>query len=148
MVMNSPPVGAGAAPPSFAGIWIDLKPALSASLLNHDPFSAKAKSPVLNSVQLVPCVFWMTEFGARPFLTQSVQSVRAASAELESSLVRSAFAPQNHGRNWKLPSSVPTAEKVMPFLPEATTFCRAAFSDAQSFTLAMSTPAADSTVGL
>src|SRR6185312_10738581 len=148
MVMNSPPVGAGAAPPFSAGIWIDLKPAASASLLNHEPFSAKPKSPVLNSVQLVPWVFWMTEFGARPFFTESVQRLSAEAASLESSLVRSALAPQNHGRNWKLPSSVPTAEKVMPFLPAATTFLSASFSEAQSFTLAMSTPAALSTVGL
>src|SRR5664279_3338822 len=148
MVMNSPPVGAGAGPPFSAGIWIDLNPAVSASLLNHDPFSAKPKLPVLNSSQLVPWVFWITEFGARPPFSQSVHRDSAESAALESSLVRSALAPQNHGRNWKLPSSVPTAEKVMPFLPEATTFFSAAVSDAQSVTVAMSTPAAVSTVGL
>src|SRR6185437_12856931 len=110
MVMNSPPVGAGAAPPFSAGIWIDLKPAVSASLLNHEPFSANPKSPVLNSVQLVPWVFWMTEFGARPPFSQPVHSDKAASASLESSLVRSALAPQNHGRNCFLFTDTATAE--------------------------------------
>ena len=49
--------------------------------------------------------------------------------------------PQNQGRNWKLPSSVPIAENVMPFLPAAFTFARAAVSEAQSLTEARSTPA-------
>lgn len=53
--------------------------------------------------------------------------------------------PQNHGRNWKLPSSVPIAENVMPFLPAALTFASAAVSDGQSLTEEMSTPACFST---
>src|SRR6188472_1224696 len=102
--MNSPPVGAGATPPLNPGTWIDLYPASSAADLNHDPFSAKAYSPVMNSSQLVPWVLESTEFGARPLFTQSVQSASACSASAESSAVRSAPAPQNHGRNWKVPS--------------------------------------------
>ena len=78
--MNSPPVGAGATPPSKPGTWIDLYPASSAADLNHDPFSAKAYSPVRNSSQLVPWVLESTEFGASPLFTQSVQSARACSA--------------------------------------------------------------------
>src|SRR5690606_11358132 len=139
--MNSPPVGAGAGLPFSPGIWIELYPAASASDLNHEPFSAKPNSPVLNSSQLVPCVFCSTDGGASPFFTQSVQRVSAETASLESSAVRSAPAPQNHGRNWNEPSSVPPAEKVMPFLPEATTFSSAAVSEAPSVTEAMSTPA-------
>jgi hypothetical protein len=53
--------------------------------------------------------------------------------------------PQNHGRNWNEPSSVPIAEKVMPFLPAAFTFASAAVSDAQSLTVAGSTLAASRT---
>ena len=75
-------------------------------------------------------------------MSQSVHSVSAETACGESSLVSCAPEPQNQGRNWKLPSSVPIAEKVMPFLPAALTFASAAVSEAQSLTEAMSTPAA------
>ena len=78
-------------------------------------------------------------------MSQSVHSDSAATASGESSLVRLAPEPQNHGRNWKLPSSVPTAEKVMPFFPAAFTLSSAAVRDCQSVTEAMSTPAAAST---
>ena len=61
----------------------------------------------------------------------------------ESSLVSFAPEPQNHGRNWKLPSSVPIAENVMPFLPAEVTFPSAVVSDAQSLIELGSTPAAD-----
>src|SRR4051794_40962719 len=109
--MNSPPVGAGAAaPPARVGIWMTLKPFVSASPWNHEPFSAKPKSPVFISSQLVPCVLVSTDCGAAPDLTQSVHSVSAATDCEESSAVRSASAPQNQGRNWNVPSSVPTAE--------------------------------------
>ena len=78
------------------------------------PFSPKAKSPVRNSSQVVFWEFWITEFGARPCLTQSVHSCSAEIASGESSWVSLAPAPQNHGRNWKEPSSVPMPAKVMP----------------------------------
>ncbi|PPF58989.1 hypothetical protein C5E11_17860 [Clavibacter michiganensis] len=54
-VMNSPPVGAGAMPESTAGSSITpvLKGCSAALLTCHVPFSAKAKSPVRNSSQLV-----------------------------------------------------------------------------------------------
>ena len=96
-----------------------------------------------NSCQLVVWVFWMTESGAYPFFFQSVHSCRAEMASGESSLVSLAPEPQNHGRNWKLPSSVLIAEKVMPFLPAALTLARAAVREAQSLTEVGSTPAAD-----
>src|SRR6476646_3075906 len=105
------------------------------------PFSPKAYSPVANSCQLVVWVFWMTELGAYPFLSQSDHSCSAETPSAESSFVRSAPDPQNQGRNWKLPSSVPIAEKVMPFFPAAFTLASAAVSDGQSVTPAISTPA-------
>jgi hypothetical protein len=74
-------------------------------------------------------------------LSQSVHNVNAATACGESSAVSCAPDPQNQGRNWKLPSSVPIAEKVIPFLPAAFTLASAAVSDGQSFTDATSTPA-------
>ena len=49
----------------------------------------------------------------------------------ESTLVRFAPAPQNQGRNWKLPSSVLMPENVMPFLPIALTLASAAVRVAQ-----------------
>ena len=87
----------------------------------------------------------MTEFGASPFFNQSVHSATADTPCGESSLVSCAPEPQNQGRNWKLPSSVPMAENVMPFFPAAFTLPSAAVSDGQSLTVAMSTPAACST---
>ena len=63
---NSPPVGAGAVPPSLAGIGMMpySKPAFLALASCQVPFSAKAYSPVANSCQLVVWVLLMTEFGA------------------------------------------------------------------------------------
>ena len=55
----------------------------------------------------------------------------AATACGESRLVRLAPAPQNQGRNWKLPSSVLMPENVMPFLPMALTLASAAVRVAQ-----------------
>src|SRR6478735_6620563 len=109
------------------------------------PFSPNAKSPVANSCHEVVWVLLITELGAYPFFTQSVQRVRAWTALAESSFFRSAPEPQNQGRNWKLPSSVPIAEKVMPFLPAAVTFCRASVRVLQSLIVETSTPAASST---
>ena len=65
-LMNSPPVGAGAAPPSTPGsvmtpVW---KLADLAELTCQVPFSANPKSPVRNSSQVVFWEFWITEFGA------------------------------------------------------------------------------------
>ncbi len=87
----------------------------------------------------------MTELGAYPFFSQSVHSATAETPSGESSFVSRAPDPQNQGRNWKLPSSVPIAENVMPFLPAASTFSSAAVSEAQSLTDAMSTLAFFST---
>ena len=70
---------------------------------------------------------WLAQIGVRG----GIQVVRrldlhaSVAAGLQSQTVRVIF-PQNQGRNWKLPSSVPIAEKVMPFLPAALTFCSAA----------------------
>jgi hypothetical protein len=97
---------------------------------------------VANSCQLVVWVLLRTELGAYPFFIQSFQRARADTAWAESSSVSFAPEPQSQGRNWKLPSSVPIAEKVMPFLPALSTFSRAAVRDGQSLTEAMSTPAA------
>lgn len=60
--------------------------------------------------------------------------------------MRSAPEPQNHGRNWKLPSSVPMPEKVMPLPPEAVTFASASVRLAQSVIEETSTPAVARTV--
>jgi hypothetical protein len=61
-------------------------------------------------------------------------------------LVNCAPEPQNQGRNWKLPSSVPIAENVIPVSPAAFTLASAAVSAAQSFTVETSTPAFCKTV--
>src|SRR3954462_9812601 len=118
------------------------KPGSFAAAFCQVPFSENPKSPVCISCQLVVWVLLITEFGARPFFTQLVQRSRAATPPVESSCVSLAPEPQNQGRNWKLPSSVPIPEKVMPFLPAALTLPSAAVSDGQSLTVAMSTPAA------
>jgi hypothetical protein len=142
-VTNSPPVGAGAVPPACDGMGMMpyAKPVFLAFASCHVPFSPNANLPVANSCQLVVWVLLSTELGAYPCLSQSVQSVSACTPCAESSWVRPAPAPQNQGRNWKLPSSVPIAENVMPFWPAAFTFCRAAVSVVQSLTWAGSTPA-------
>ena len=72
----------------------------------------------------------------------------AAIACGESRLVRLAPAPQNHGRNWKLPSSVLMPENVMPFLPIALTLASAAVSEAQLVMELGLTPAAFRIFGL
>src|SRR5437868_2175296 len=118
------------------------KPAFCAFESCQVPFSLKAVLPAANSCQLVVCVSLITEFGAYPALSQPVHKARAAAAPEESSLVRFAPAPQNHGSNWKVPSSVPIAEKVIPFLPAAFAFASAAVSEPQSLTEAGLTPAA------
>ena len=71
----------------------------------------------MNSCQLVVWVLLMTELGAYPFFSQPVHKFSAETTCGESSWVSCAPEPQNQGRNWKLPSSVPIPEKVMPFLP-------------------------------
>jgi hypothetical protein len=78
----------------------------------------------------------------RPSETQSFHKDSAARPPAPSTWVRSPLAPQNQGRNWKLPSSVPIAENVMPFFPADLTFFSATVSDAQSLTDAGSTWAA------
>src|SRR3954462_4992636 len=144
MLTNSPPVGADAVPPPLPGTGMIpyAKPAFLALASCHVPFSAKAKSPLANSCQLVVCVLLITELGAYPFFSQSLHSATADTPSAESSLVSCAPEPQNQGRNWKLPSSVPIAENVIPFLPAPLTLPSAAVSDGQSLTVAMSTPAA------
>lgn len=87
-------------------------------------------------------MLFSTELGAYSFSSQSVHRDSADTPWAESSSVSCAPEPQNQGRNWKLPSSVPIAENVMPFFPAFFTFSSAAVSDAQSLTDAMSTPAA------
>ena len=54
---------------------------------------------------------------------------------------RFAPAPQNHGRNWKVPSSPGTPAKVMPLSPALVTFSSAALRLAQSVIVDGSTPA-------
>lgn len=73
--------------------------------------------------------------------SQVFHSDSAETAWSESSAVSLAPEPQYQGRNWKLPSSVPIAENVMPFFPAPLIFSSAAVSDVQSLTEAMSTPA-------
>src|SRR3954447_19547748 len=147
MLTNSPPVGAAAVPPLTPGTGMMpySKPAFLALASCQVPFSANAYLPVANSCQLVVWVLLITEFGAYPFFSQSDHSDSAETAAGESSWVRCAPPPQNHGRNWKLPSSVPIAENVMPFLPAPFTLASASVSEDQSFTVAGSTPAACST---
>ena len=62
--MNSPPVGAGAAPPVAAGSGMTWSPILAASAFCQVPFSANPKSPVWNSCHEVVCVLPITELGA------------------------------------------------------------------------------------
>src|SRR3954469_12798721 len=128
MVTNSPPVGAAAGPPFIAGIGMipQSNPAFLAFASCQVPFSLNAYCPVANSCQLVVWVLVMTEFGAYPSFSQSVHRETAATAGAESSWVTLAPAPENHGRNWKLPSSVPIAENVMPFFPAAFALASAA----------------------
>src|SRR5687768_13303279 len=116
--MNSPPVGVGATPPSLPGICTMPvgKPAFPALLICQVPFSAKANSPVRNSSHVVFWELLMTELGAVPSLTHDVHRASASTAWGESSWVSCAPAPQNHGRNWNDPSSVPMAENVIGFL--------------------------------
>jgi hypothetical protein len=75
-------------------------------------------------------------------LSQVVHRFSAATPCAEDRSVRLAPAPQSQGSNWKLPSSVPMAENVMPVLPIAFTFARAAVNDAQFVIVVGSTPAA------
>src|SRR3954462_15107780 len=112
MVTNSPPVGAAAGPPFIAGIGMIpySKPAFLALDSCQVPFSPNAYWPVANSCQLVVWGLVSTSFGARPSDTQPFHSDSAAWPAALSRWVRSPFAPQNQGRNWKLPSSVPIAE--------------------------------------
>src|SRR5690606_34833798 len=100
-----------------------------------------ANSPVRNSSHAVFCELPITEFGAYPSSSQDVQSSSASTASGESSSVSSAPDPQNQGRNWNVPSSVPIPAKVIPRCPASSTCCSAAVSESQSVMESGSTPA-------
>src|SRR5690625_3035021 len=132
--MISPPVGAGATPPSYAGISITpvSKSASAALLTCQVPFSTNPNPPAMNSSQVAFWEFVITVLGAYPSSIQWVQSSSASMAAGDDRSVSSAPFPQNHGRNWKVPSSVLIPAKVIPRLPVSEIAPRASVKLSQS----------------
>src|SRR3954447_7125352 len=87
-----------------------------AAWANQDPFSAKAYWPVRKRSQEADWLSVMADFGVYPLPIQSETSWPASTAASEPGSLRSAPAPQNHGRNWNVPSSPEMPAKVMPLL--------------------------------
>ncbi len=119
-------MGIGTMPNSRSFFWFSVGSC-------HGPFTIIAAFPAMNWSLMSAWVQVTTDLEADLESTRSFHSVSAWTACGESSCLRLAPAVQKKGSNWKLPSSVPTAENAMPYRLPLVSFPAATVSSSQVF---------------